>query len=308
MSRRTSSKSRSLSSGRHGLNYSEAARRGFRFARKTNNRVIAALLSILIALALVAAFVYLETDYLDSLKPGNSGGNSSGKGKGGAGEVSSEGNYYHEGYEGLVEDAKRVLPTVLVHDENSSNGYGRDEEYGYPDFDFDNSGCNTREDIRMIYFETYTADKCKVETGVLAYDPYTGEADVKWKRSDASTLQVEHVVALEDADRTGADLWGSGSSEVSNYLNSQAKSSGVSSDPDQRKRELASDPLNLILVNGAENGSKGSKPADQWLVPNNPGYRCEYVARQVMVKDKYGLYMTTAEADVIKETLDACTS
>ena len=49
---------------------------------------------------------------------------------------------------------------------------------------------------------------------------------------------------------------------------------------------------NLLAVDGPANQEKGSASAAYWL-PTNGAYRCEYVARQIGVKAKYGLTVTT---------------
>jgi hypothetical protein len=71
-------------------------------------------------------------------------------------------------------------------------------------------------------------------------------------------------------------------------------------------RELfANDPLNLQATDGPTNQVKGDGDAATWLPPNR-GSRCAYVARQVAVKAKYGLWVTAAERDAIARVLDSC--
>ena len=54
--------------------------------------------------------------------------------------------------------------------------------------------------------------------------------------------------------------------------------------------------MNLLAVSASANRSKGDGDAATWL-PSNKSYRCAYVARQVAVKAKYGLWITAAEHD-----------
>ena len=56
----------------------------------------------------------------------------------------------------------------------------------------------------------------------------------------------------------------------------------------------ANDPAVLLAVDSSANRQKGDGDAATWL-PANKAYRCSYVARQVMVKHKYGLWVTAAE-------------
>lgn len=63
--------------------------------------------------------------------------------------------------------------------------------------------------------------------------------------------------------------------------------------------------FNLLAVDGPTNLQKGDGDAATWLPPND-SYRCAYVARQVAVKYRYGLWMTQAEADAIAGILQSC--
>jgi Excalibur calcium-binding domain/Protein of unknown function (DUF1524) len=72
-----------------------------------------------------------------------------------------------------------------------------------------------------------------------------------------------------------------------------------------RRLALANDPLNLLAVGSSANRSKGDGDAATWL-PANKSYRCAYVARQVAVKGKYGVWVTSAERDAMTRVLSAC--
>jgi hypothetical protein len=100
--------------------------------------------------------------------------------------------------------------------------------------------------------------------------------------STSDDVQIDHVVALSNAWQTGAQAL------------------------DVYQRELiATDPLNLLAVNGPTNQSKGDGDAATWLPPAK-GYRCAYVARQVAVKTRYKLWVTPAERDAIARVLTDC--
>ncbi len=72
-----------------------------------------------------------------------------------------------------------------------------------------------------------------------------------------------------------------------------------------KKLAFANDPVNLLAVDAGTNRSKGDGDAATWLPPNKP-YRCEYVAGQVAVKLKYGLWVTAAEQHAMRTVLGAC--
>ncbi|MEU5715496.1 HNH endonuclease family protein [Streptomyces sp. NPDC020403] len=65
------------------------------------------------------------------------------------------------------------------------------------------------------------------------------------------------------------------------------------------------DPLNLVAADSSTNRRKGDGDTATWLPPNK-GYRCAYVAGQVAVKRKYGLWVTAAERDAMTEVLSGC--
>ena len=95
-------------------------------------------------------------------------------------------------------------------------------------------------------------------------------------------VQIDHVVALSNAWQTGGQAVDAGTREM-----------------------IATDPMNLLAVAGGTNQSKGDGDAATWLPPAND-YRCAYVARQVAVKTRYKLWVTTAERDAISRVLTTC--
>jgi hypothetical protein len=143
------------------------------------------------------------------------------------------------------------------------------------------SGCTTRERIltRDLTEIVRDSDDCKVLSGVLN-DPYTATRIV-FKRG-SSLIDIDHVVALGDAWQKGAQ--------------------GISK---TQRVALANDPLNLLAVQASANRSKGDSDAATWL-PSNKAYRCNYVSRQVAVKAKYRLWVSSGEAAAIKKTLSNC--
>jgi hypothetical protein len=60
-----------------------------------------------------------------------------------------------------------------------------------------------------------------------------------------------------------------------------------------------------LAVDGPTNGSKSDSNAASWLPPNT-SYRCEYVAKQTIVKKKYNLWMIPAEKEAINRVLAGC--
>ena len=173
------------------------------------------------------------------------------------------------------------MDSLTVKGRAPKTGYSR-ERFGTAWADTDSNHCDTRDDIlkRDLKDVKFTDGSCKVSHGVLSPDPYGGK-DVTFTRG-RSLVDIDHLVALSDAWQKGAKYW------------------------DASKRiALANDPLNLVASGASANRSKGDGDTATWLPPNKD-YRCEYVAGQVAVKKKYGLWVTGAEKAAMKKVLSGC--
>ena len=104
---------------------------------------------------------------------------------------------------------------------------------------------------------------CNVSHGQF-YDPYTNKTFTQ-----ASKLDIDHIVPLEDAHETGGFAW-----------------------TKDKRRTFANDPQNLIPVDLSANRSKGAKNPLEWM-PENKQYQCEYLARWIVIKQKYRLHIRT---------------
>ena len=182
-------------------------------------------------------------------------------------------------------DVATALAALPVKGRAPKTGYDRDR-FGQRWADVDRNGCDQRNDVlaRDLVGETFRGNTrdCVVLTGLL-HDPYTG-TDIAFTRGrdTSADVQIDHVVALSNAWQTGAQQL----------------------DPATRER-FANDPLNLMATDGPTNQAKGDGDAATWLPPSRP-FWCEYVARQVAVKAKYGLWVTAAERDAINRVLGRC--
>lgn len=181
--------------------------------------------------------------------------------------------------------ALSAAESLTVKGRAPKTGYDRDQ-YGPSWKDMDHNGCDTRNDILKRDLEDITyksGSKCVIATGTLNPDPYTGKVIV-WKRGQdtSSAIQIDHIIALSDSWQKGAQQW------------SVAK-----------RETFANDPLNLIAADGPANMSKGDGDTATWLPPYKPEW-CAYVADQVAVKKKYGLWVTEAEKNKMVEVLQTC--
>jgi hypothetical protein len=150
--------------------------------------------------------------------------------------------------------------------------------------EFGHNGCNTRDDIlrRDLSQVVLRPGTCYVQSGVLV-DPYTGESIPFTRGPETSeAVQIDHLVSLSDAWYKGARDW-----------------------DDQRRRDFANDPRNLLAVSGKANFDKAFRDAAAWLPPNK-AYRCEFVARVVEVKAAYRLWVSAKEERVLSDVLRAC--
>ncbi|QYN38067.1 HNH endonuclease family protein [Pseudonocardia sp. DSM 110487] len=182
-------------------------------------------------------------------------------------------------------DAATALVAIPVKGRAPRTGYDRDQ-FGQSWRDIDRNGCDQRNDVlaRDLAEVEYRpgTHSCVVQAGMFA-DPYSGHTFRFRRGQDTSDdVQIDHVVALSNAWQTGAQQL----------------------DVEARER-FANDPLNLMATEGVVNQSKGDGDAATWLPPAR-GYRCDYVARQVAVKTKYRLWVTSAERDAIAAVLSAC--
>ena len=178
-------------------------------------------------------------------------------------------------------DALAALNNLEVKGRAPKTGYARSQ---FPHWsDPDRNGCDARNDtlkrdLTNITYKVGTRD-CKVIAGQLL-DPFSGK--VITFSTTKVVIDIDHVVALSNAWQTGAAYF------------------------DKSKRsQIANDPLNLLAVDSKLNRQKGDGDAATWLPPSK-AFRCEYVARQVAVKAKYGLWVTQPEKVAIDKILSTC--
>lgn len=112
---------------------------------------------------------------------------------------------------------------------------------------------------------------CNVSWGEWL-DPYTSQVFTK-----ASDLDIDHVVPLAHAHKTGAANW-----------------------TREQKRAFANDFENLLAVEDNSNQAKGAKSPIEWM-PDNKAFHCEYLKKWDKVKVKYNLYITAREKAFIEE-------
>lgn len=187
---------------------------------------------------------------------------------------------------GLARVALQQLPTRAAQDVSD---YSR-SEFGQAwsddvDARLGRDGCDQRNGVLAMRLQHLQikpgTNGCVVLTGDLPVEPYTGQMGLRYQRGQTPpVVSVDHVVALAAAAQTGA-----------RQLDAQ------------QRRNLAGDPLNLLVVSAASNSSKADRDASRWLPVYDP---CGFVARQIAVKVRYQLWVTPAERSAMSRVLDAC--
>ncbi len=178
--------------------------------------------------------------------------------------------------------ATTLLAKILVKGRAPKTGYDRDL---FSDGWGDIGECDTRNyilrrDLKSITWRS--SPRCTVATGILN-DPYTAKK-IYFVRGvgTSNAVQVDHVVAVSDAWQKGAQKLSSSS-----------------------RYAFYNDPLNLLAVDGPTNSQKSDSDAASWLPPNRK-YWCSYVSRQIAVKYKYKLWVTSAEKSSMLRVLKTC--
>lgn len=180
----------------------------------------------------------------------------------------------------ITGSAGQMLAELRVAAPGSMDGYERDS-FGWRRLDPDRNGCDSRNDalragLTQLQVKPGTRG-CKVTAGVLE-DPYSGRR----VQLPIREYQVDHVVSLAAAYRSGAALWSI-----------------------QQRRQFSNDPLNLVVTTQEMNRAKADHDAADWLPPNE-GYRCVFVARQITVKHRYKLSVTDSERVAMRAVLATC--
>ncbi|CAL9540346.1 HNH endonuclease family protein [Streptomyces sp. Tu 3180] len=174
-------------------------------------------------------------------------------------------------------EARELVGTVPTKGRGPKTGYDR-EDFGYAWMDtadgvpLSRNGCDTRNDVlrrdgQDLRFRS--GSDCVVVAMTLA-DPYTGRT-IEWRKREAAEVQVDHVVPLSYSWQMGASRWS-----------------------EDKREQLANDPLNLIPVDGPTNSAKRDSGPATWLPPDR-SVRCAYAVRFAQVAVKYEMPVTAAD-------------
>jgi hypothetical protein len=186
-----------------------------------------------------------------------------------------------------VDAARRQLSELSVRPAGSMSGYSREEfphwsdarEFGWklPGGTPDPESCDAREaalirDGSEERVEAY----CDVASGSW-FDPYGGKS-----YTDPGDIDIDHVVPLANAWRSGASSWSA-----------------------TERERFANVPRDLLSVDDGLNQSKGDKGPEAWKPPRK-AHRCVYAKRWIGIKHYWSLSVTGAERSALKQMLGTC--
>ncbi|MFG3345120.1 HNH endonuclease family protein [Streptomyces sp. NPDC048018] len=172
--------------------------------------------------------------------------------------------------------ARTYLAALTVKAEGSTTGYSRDL---FPHWITQSGTCNTREVVlKRDGVNVVTDSNCASVSGSWhsAYDGATWTA--------ASDLDIDHVVPLAEAWRSGANSW------------TTSQRQGFANDLTRPQ---------LIAVTDNVNQAKGDQDPAEWL-PSLTSYRCTYARMWVQVKYYYNLSIDSAEKSALQSILNGC--
>ena len=167
------------------------------------------------------------------------------------------------------------LPLTVAPDQLS--GYERTLFNHWIDADKDK--CDTRKEV--LIQEAVVAPKLSsgcVFNGGKWISPYDGLAT-----NDYSTLDIDHMVPLSEAWRSGAWKWSPAQREA--YAND------------------LTDSRTLVAVTASLNRQKSDQDPSTWLPPVD---KCTYVSNWIAIKVRYSLTVDTVEANALTTLVASC--
>ncbi|WP_406076009.1 DUF1524 domain-containing protein [Micromonospora sp. NBC_01638] len=174
--------------------------------------------------------------------------------------------------------AQSQLNSLTVATEGSTSRYSRDL---FPHWITISGSCNTREQVLKRDGTSVVVDSSCAATSGRWYSPYDGAT---W--SAASDVDIDHVVPLAEAWRSGANSWTT-----------------------SRRQSFANDLSRpqLIAVTDNVDQSKGDQDPSTWQ-PSLSSYRCTYSKMWITVKYNWSLRLQSSEKSALQNMFNTCSS
>ncbi|HEX3589046.1 MAG TPA: HNH endonuclease family protein [Pseudonocardiaceae bacterium] len=168
------------------------------------------------------------------------------------------------------------LNDLTVKPDGSMTGYARDK---FPTWINIEGNCDTREEVlRRDGVGITVGTNCQPTAGHWV-SPYNGITITV-----SSQVQIDHIVPLGDAWRSGASSW------------TTARRQAFAND--------LSDPQ-LLAVDASDNESKGDRSPNEWMPPRE-AFWCTYAEMYTHTKFVFGLTVTSAERTALADMLGTC--
>ncbi|ASI36803.1 hypothetical protein A0126_14790 [Exiguobacterium sp. N4-1P] len=170
--------------------------------------------------------------------------------------------------------AQSELNALTVKTEGTMTGYSRDL---FPHWSSQGGGCDTRQVVLKRDADSYVGN-CPVTSGSW-YSYYDGLTF-----TNPSDLDIDHVVPLAEAWRSGASSWTT-----------------------TTRQAFANDLTGpqLIAVSASSNRSKGDQDPSTWQ-PTRSGASCGYSKMWIHTKSRWGLSLQAAEKTALQTMLNTC--
>lgn len=173
------------------------------------------------------------------------------------------------------DEARKQLAKLTVAKAGSMRGYSRDK---FPHWRSTGDNCDVRDTVLKRDGTKVKVSGCNVVAGTWT-SAYDGD-----KLTDPAKVDIDHMVPLANAWRSGASAW------------TTDKREDFANDLD--------DPQ-LVAVSASANRSKGDQDPSTWK-PERTGSWCQYAEDWVAVKTRWKLTVTSAEKSALADMLENC--
>jgi hypothetical protein len=172
-------------------------------------------------------------------------------------------------------DAEARLDGLTVAKAATMRGYSRAK---FPHWRSAGSNCDVRDTVLKRDGTKVKLSGCNVVAGTWV-SLYDGD-----KIADPSKVDIDHMVPLANAWRSGAGAWTT-----------------------KQREDFANDldDPQLVAVSASSNRSKGDQDPSTWK-PERTQVWCEYAQDWIAVKAKWKLTVTTAEKSALTDMLARC--